>query len=770
MDNTNKKLVPNAFSNTLNEWIETATGRDNQRLGEDPKVFYSNYVELTNNTKIRICDSIITLASSVFGPQGGYWAKSMGDPNSPINSAQGIIKSKDGNEFFKKITFINSFAQIFLVNVQGYTRYIADLQTKGNETSKDGTTSTAMLGAAFTKFLLTKKELNRVSNDEFKHKLNKIPSTMYNLMFDILKEEGTKLLEEKVLPIYDYNKKAYINDYKKYAIHALETTTDSDPILMECFTNAIEDAEKHHYDIIGSVEGAPQEVYGTPKLEIKFLSGVKLKANGLDPNINDAFNGKQTPVFILDGFIADYHIKFFISAFKKFIENMYMQPEYYTLKQTQDGSMTPDMPIVPLFILTRVSDAMKRSLEAILKNGIVIRNKFFSTPVTIKPRFLVTPNEDENAAHFADIKEVFKSSIINLDAMNNYLLQTRKDEFFNKETHTFNVIDPGKEAVSIHMFFPGFTPDGIQYVNYSIDTVKEKRTIGEDIVEFRPVTIHTTETGTLTVQKQYEATMYPLLYPVYDLAYDGVTLRLSPISLDVENTVVAKRDELLHMIEEANGVAVIDGIDERINMLTAMTQYPVITYMSDSQKTQLLTLYQDANGIFASVHKHGVCPGANTFFIKNYKEFVYRVRARMIECVSNCENGLDKLYIAAMDEILDALWNAYIYVYSFIDDDYEKHVDIYLNDPDLPFLNIYNSVSGRFEDKIIESARSTRDIFLSMLNIAKDAILIRHVDVQSRNNLQDSIQASSSLTFHPINLKYASEETKDKYKHLMEVK
>lgn len=763
-------LNPCSFRNTLEEWIDTATGRNNQRLGEDPKVFYSNYVELTNNTKIRICDSIITLASSVFGPQGGYWAKSIGDPNNPVTDAQGIIKSKDGNEFFKKITFVNSFAQLFLVNVQGYTRYIADLQTKGNETSKDGTTSTAMLGAAFTKFLLTKQELNRVSLDKNRQRLNRIPSTMYNLMFDILKEEGTKLLEEKVLPIYDYNTKSYIKDYKKYAINALETTTDSDPILMECFTNAIEDAEKHHYDIIGSVEGAPQEVYGTPKLEIKFLSGVQLKANGLDPNINDAFSGKQMPVFILDGYISDYHIKFFISAFKRFVESMYSQPEFYTLKTAQDGLPTVDMPITPLFIMTRVSDAMKRSLEALLRNGISIKSPLLNQMINIKPRFLVTPNEDENAAHFQDIKEIFKASIINLDAMNNYLLQTRKDEFFNKETHSFNPIDTARENVSIHMFFPAFTKDGIQSVNYTIDSVKAQRTIGEDIVEYRPVTIHTVPAETKSVKLQYEGTMYPLINPLFDLAYDGLKLRLSPISLDVENAVVSKRDELLKMVEEASGFAVIDGIDERINMLTAMTQYPVITYMTDSQKSQLLTLYQDANGIFASVHKHGVCPGANTFFIKNFKELNKRVIERMTECVQNVGESKKDLYIKSMEEILDALWDAYVYVYSFIDDEYEDNIKEYTDNKELPFLHIYNSVSGRYEDKIIESARSTRDIFLSMLNIAKDAILIRHIDVQSRNNLQDSILASSSLTFHPINLKYASEEIQEKYKHLMEVK
>lgn len=756
------------FENTLRTWLETATGREDRRLAEEPKVFYSNYVELTNNTKIRICDSIITLASSVFGPQGGYWAKAIGDPNNPVTSAQGVIKSKDGNEFFKKITFINSFAQLFLVNVQGYTRYIADLQTKGNETSKDGTTSTAMLGSAFTKFLLTQKELNRVSEDPKKQRLNKIPSTIYNLMFDILKEEGTKLLADNVLPIYDYETKAYIKDYKKYAIHALETTTDSDPILMQCFTKAIEDAEKYHYDIIGSVEGAPQEVYGTPKLEIKFLTGVKLKGNGLDPNINDPFTGKGMPVFILDGYISDYHVKFFIKEFKHFIESMYELPEFFNIKQGQNGQPIIDTPITPLFILTRVSESMKKSLEAIVRNGVVVRTKLLNTPVTIKPRFLVTPNEDLDLAHFNDIKEVFKPSVINLDAINNWLLSQREDAFFNKETHSFDPVDTAKEKVSISMFFPTFDNNGnsMQYVDFTIDPVKQKRAIGEDIVEYRPVTLHITKAETTDVQYQYEFTKYPIVSTTFNLSYDSTMLRLAPVSELVEENVKNKREELLNIINNMDELAVLDGIDERIDMLTSVTQYPVITYMTDSQKSQLLTLYNDANGIFTSVHKHGVCPGANTFFIKYFNELNKNCIERMKECVKECGNGLDRIYLTAMQEVLDSLFNAYTYVYSFLDDEYEAHINEYMDNKDLPFLHIYNSVTGRFEDKIIESARSTRDIFLSMLNIAKDAILIRHIDVQSRHNLQDSINASSSLTFHPINLKYATKEMKDKYKHL----
>lgn len=742
------------YKSTIKEWIENCTGRNNEVV-DRPSEAYANFIPLTNNAKIKICDSIIELARQVFGPYGGYWIQKIGDKRNNVNPDEYVIKSKDGNEFFKKLSFVNEYAQVFLLSIQGYTKYIADARTEDiNQTSKDGTTSTALLSAAFAKFLLIELEL--MKSKGINHRL---PSTMYNLIFDVLNGVGSKMIADHAVKVYDDKNNTYIEGMEKYALNAVNTTIDSNPVLSGCFSEFMEKCKLEGINILDvSQEANPKFEFDTPKVVIEMINGVKFAALKIDELPITKFQFKQTPFLILDGYIEDGHVKIFMEELGRYLASLVNTPIF-----------TPDLQ--PVILLTRTPDKLIKSLASLSKVGKLVSYKNAegnNVQTYIKPVFFQIMNEFENADHYKTIREIFSDNVVDLNAMNHYIIQERKEEYMYDESHQELEFDPGKEHISLQMFYPNILTSGtLQRTKVNFDrTVSYKR--GEK--SYSPVTFDLIEVEGTTRYNVIENSMNSLLG---DISFEGSFIRIDSANERTQQKISSARIELTELRKRLNeSLTPMAGLDERISYLTATTIRPVIYSQTASQQSQLITLYNDALGVFASVHKDGVMPGANTFFLKYFDLFKEEVYVHINEMLQNVPADKKELYMIHVDSILTAMYNAYAYVYSFIDDNPQNlkryQMSWMLKDESKPadfsdILTMYNVVTGRWEESIIEPACTTKDVFRAMLNIAQDFILINSIQITSKYDQMDAIQEKTTMTYHPINLEYAPESEIEKY-------
>lgn len=741
------------YNEKITEWIEQCTGRDNP-IVDKPSEAYANFIPLTNNAKIKICDSIINLARQVFGPYGGYWIQKIGDKHNNVNPDEYVIKSKDGNEFFKKLSFVNEYAQVFLLSIQGYTKYIADARTEDiNQTSKDGTTSTALLSAAFSKFLLIELELMKARG--INHRL---PSTMYNLFFDVLNGVGSQMIADHAVKVYDDANNSYIDGFEQYAINAVNTTIDSNPVLSGCFNDFMQKCKNEGINILNvSQEAKPKFEYDTPKVVIEMINGVKFAALKIDELPITKFQFKNTPFFIFDGFIEDGHVKIFMEELKRYLTSLANTPLF-----------TPDLQ--PVIFLTRTPDKLIRSLANLSKVGQLISYKDANgnnTHTYIKPVFFQIMTEFEHADHYKTIKDIFSDNVVDLNAMNHYIIQQRKEENMYDESNQELEFDSSKEHISLQAFYPNILVNGIvQRTKFDFDrTITHKK--GEKT--YSPVLFHLKEIDGTTYYDVSENTLNSLMG---DISFEGSFIRIDSSNDITQQKISAARIELTELRKRLNeSLTPMAGLDERIDYLTASTIRPIIYSQTASQQSQLITLYNDALGVFASVHKDGVMPGANTFFLKYFDLFKENVYKYINEMLQNVPNEKKEFYMIHVESILNAMYNAYAYIYSFIDDNIE-HLKRYQESgiqsgvnptQQTDLLTIYNVVSGRWEDTIIEPACTTKDVFRAMLNIAQDFILINSIQITSKYDQMDAIQEKTTMTYHPINLDYAPSSEIEKY-------
>lgn len=718
-------------------------------VGPEPKGLTSNMQTFSDAAKILALDTVIDHAKDVFGPTGGYVGRILGiNPNNPEDTkGKRFVKSKDGHKFFSNFYIQERWGDSVLMDIRGLTEYISEY-TDG--TSRDGTTSLAMVSAAISKFILMNKVMsttpsgigaNFTNQRNYGNKFN-VPSTVINILIDVLSEEGSKLIDAHKVLTYDEKTKTYSENGFENSLACIKTTVDSDPQIYLAFERLMKMCEKDKLDIKKAFITTTDERDGSPYVDFELIPGVKFKATSIDASIAQAIKTSQTATFILDGFVSEVNANEYIKELESFIKRLGSIADSKGLLFDPNRNNHLDSPV---FIVTRTPDYLVKLYQNMSIKGVMIMDSKTSTKFTIKPLFLLAPNEDHNAAKFKDVCDCFKESVINLNAIEHHINATRNIEHFDQTQFKWKKIER-TEDIDISSYFPTIS------LTYTYNTY-----------EVDPEPIHYEfETGKLDLYKpkvseRIETTIDSIFY---NITFDGTNVFMKALYEEVDNRTKTKREELKQAMDAYGPEAADDTVlQDRIDMFSGLTIRPVLYSRSDSEFENINALFDDALGVFQSVHEHGVMPGANVFMIKFADEFRTNVYNRMVEQVVNYAEHKQKYYLDFTNEITEDIIDAYAYVYSFIvgkDKVSENIAKLQENKENV--LYSYDAVTGHWTTSVIEAARTTVDVFLGAMSIVKDMLLLRRLQVGTQNDYYSLQEVNRTYLYHPINLNVMSDE------------
>ena len=397
-----KNIPTLGFAFEHNREVLSTMIKENSSLDEKvrkPSVMNSNFANLSDAVKIYVMDTITDMAKDVFGPYGGIYGALKylpvpGKQPSPEDAT--YIKSKDGHGFFQQIAFRSHYAVTIMKAIQQITKFISGYEDK---TSRDGTTSLAMLASIMTKNMIIN------GNDAYDYK--KIPSTIMKEMEEVLKFVGTKLIDDYRTPIY-----------KDVLIDALKTTTENHPCVAE-FARIIDECEENGYDINNMFLAAPEAEVGDPAIELKVDTGVQLKGGHLSQNISGGFEDHKSYVFTMDGFVRPENAEIFMDKFLKWLEILCGT----TLPNGTflfDGKYNLDAPVI---FVTRTPQYMEHFYKKIHIEGIDVMNTVNGQvlKLNIKPKIMLAYNTENNTIFYNDIMEVFGKTRINITDIDRYI-------------------------------------------------------------------------------------------------------------------------------------------------------------------------------------------------------------------------------------------------------------------------------------------------------------------------------------------------------------
>ena len=663
----------------------------------------TNFVSLSPITKITILDTIIDKSTAVFGPYGGLY----GEIEADIMVGQdkykegNYVKSKDGHNFFKSLTFNSKYAQTIMTAVQQLTKYISGYE---GDTSRDGTTSLSIVGCNVAKELL----ISRLDKPQ-------IPSTIHNIVFDIVRSAGTSAIEKFSKPVYNPRTVSYIDGGEKMILDAINTTVDSNPIYAEAFSDLMKKCSANKYDILNAVPGSPNYRHGSPKIEIDFKAGVKFRGECISKDVAGGFKDRLSPTFVLDGLIKAPNRDVFVYQFKQWVKVFLgsFKTEDGKSRFGKWGDMTP-----PLFIITKKPDYLMEIYMDMMLKGIQMIYSDGSSEV-IKPHFMFAIETEMFEVYFNDIRAVFPEMFIDLNLINKYIdaNKTTKAEMMSSGVRAH----AKPQEVDIKDLFPRW--DGEQlYVAIPYTEIEEDQGLPDSVEQ--PASY-----------SKVRSTDFPLDMVMFETNWDGQAISLAPTNN--EHLARAKKHrEDIQMLADSYADTALEAneLKQRLEFFSGVTLKPTIYFRGADEGKQMFDLYEDALGVFASVHKFGVMPGANIFMLKANSTVFDKVYGAAKDEFAN-RGILGSKAEVYLDFVTD-LWNSIILGYEesvrLLDHDKNEAEDIIngvrneLNDN---ILIGYNIVTGQWTDEIVEAAKTTAEVFAGALSIAKDMLELRTIRV-----------------------------------------
>lgn len=694
----------------------------------------TNFVSLSPITKITILDTIIDKSTAVFGPYGGLYGEIEADimvGNDKYKEGN-YVKSKDGHNFFKSLSFNSKYAQTIMTAVQQLTKYIAGYE---GDTSRDGTTSLSIVGCNVAKELLAA----RLDKPQ-------IPSTIHNIVFDIVRSAGTSAIEKFSKPVYDPKTVSYIDGGQKMILDAINTTVDSNPIYAEAFGELMKKCSANKYDILNAVPGSPNYRHGSPRIDIDFKAGVKFRGECISKDVAGGFKDRLCPTFVLDGLIKAPNRDVFVYQFKQWVKS------FLSSFKTEDGrsqfgrwgTMTP-----PLFIITKKPDYLMEIYMDMMLKGVQMVYSDGSSEV-IKPHFMFAIETEMFEVYFNDIRAVFPEMFIDLNLINKYIDANKATK---AEMMSSGVRAHAKpQEVNIRDLFPAW--DGEQlYVAIPYTEIEEDQGL--------PDTVEQPASYSKLMNKDFPFDMI-----MFESNWDGQAISLAPTNNEHLSRAKKHREDIQALADSYADTALEENeLRQRLEFFSGVTLKPTIYFRGADEGKQMFDLYEDALGVFASVHKFGVMPGANIFMIKADKTIFDKVYNVAKEEFS--KRGIDgskaELYL---DFVVD-LWNAVILGYEN---------SIHLLDPDTNEANEiiktckesldrfdiligFNIVTGKWTDEIVEAAKTTAEVFAGALSIAKDMLELRTIRVLgSGAEYNDAMENNKEMRLLPKYKKFELQE------------
>lgn len=719
---TDKKIFTYADKNRVK--------RDSSTYGIIPPDYIykepmTNFVELNPITKITILDTIIDKSKAVFGPYGGLYGEIEADTmvGNDKYKAGNYVKSKDGHNFFKAIYFNSKYAQTIMTAVQQLTKYIAGYE---GDTSRDGTTSLSVVGCNVAKELLAL----RLDKPQ-------IPSTIHNIIFDIVRSAGTSAIEKFAQPVYDPSTVTYFENGQKMILDAINTTVDSNPIYAEAFSKLMNRCSANKYDILNAIPGTPNFRHGTPRIDIDFKAGVKFRGECLSKEVAGGFKDRICPTFVLDGLIKAPNRDVFVWQFRQWIKiflSSFKTPDGKS-RFGKWGDMTP-----PMFIITKKPDYLTSEYMDIMLKGIIMTYSDGQSEV-IKPHFMFAIETEMFEVFFNDIREVFPEMFIDLRLMNEYINAHKK----TKEDITASGVraHAKPDEVNILSLFPKLSGEEV-IVNIPFTEVEEDKELPDTIEQ----------------KAKYDKLLlksFPLDMIMFESNWDGQAISIAPTNNEHLSRARDHRAKIQAITDSYADTALeANELKQRLEFFSGVTLKPTIYYRGEDEAKQMFDLYEDALGVFASVHKFGVMPGANTFILKANSVISEKVLDAVAVELSRRNVSEDKHYdyMEFAKDLWSAVINGYEDAYHLLNPN-KKESDAIISDLKYkhklqsPILTGYNIVTGKWSDNIIEAAKTTAEVFAGALSIAKDMLELRTIRVIGSGEYNEAMESNREMYLLP---------------------
>ena len=689
---------------------------------EEPRVsgidMISNFIPLGDRSKIYALDTILDITKSVFGPYGGLYAKFSKATQSDDSS---VIKSKDGNGFFRELLLYPDFANTILHLMRQKTDYIANLKT---DTSKDGTTSLTMISSAVSKLLLTNRILGKFD----------FPSTVYNIMFDTVLSEGSKIIDKYKSLVYDDKTNTFINDGETTILNAINTTVNNNPIFYNAYKDLIEQAKKSNSNILDmQFEKAPLFREDEPGLELKLYEGISAVIKDLNKMNSKSYIANNQLLIIFDGFVE-----------LNFISDIYLRMLYSFLHKRvfELAEMTGAEGVVCIF--NRTPENLINLLKADNEAGYItcpktanIDSRFHGR--TLKFRACVFDDTNIGRERFEDILEIFSDSVIDLTYFNDYVKNYLAKNYLTKVDKIVNV-DSTTQDMDIANIQRSFGSK--ESINKFINLNENYKPL-ESLFGFSNETLER-----MNSRGKFEYEPRKMLVDVKFNGYDMNILFKDNETAEKARDKYKKLKEVFDSIESIN--VNTDELEYRMRCLTSYRLQPIIYARTPDEREELMALLLDSQGVFISTMVHGVHGGGNTLIIKHQDELMENSIKTFRDSLTGklSETKLDN-YTEGLKVLVNSIVEGYKLVYKFIlkyesDEEFDAIIADYMTKYKDDTRITYNVITGLYSDKIIEAAKTTMDVFSCGLSVAKDILLIQNCS----NNYKSVAEYGSIASFN----------------------
>ena len=700
---------------------------------------FSNFAHLTNNTKILVLDSIIDHAKDVFGPYSGVYGETIFDFN---NLAEGefvaencnYVKTSDGASFFSRINFGTRYGVTILKSIQQQTKYLSGFS---DNTSRDGTTSLAMMGALTAKNFLIYDDTHKVE----------IPKNIRALIKDVLGYTATSMMKKEVIQVYNPEKREYVKDENldgfEWTLNAVNTTVGNTPGFREAFGSVMKDAVEKGFDITSTYVQKPERRIGNYKIDIEVEAGIKMKISALTQTKIEPFKDNIGHIFILSGFIADHNAKLFKNMFTEWIKNICKATDenggliYSKYNKNYKG--------FPLILVSRVPNSLEDFYKEITLNGFTFSVNAGGKNVqeTIRPMIMLAHDIDVGKLYYQDCTDVYSEIVVDLNAINAKMNSLRSIPLEMNENGVIpsTVLEPGKTR-EVFIMLPVIN-GGKVYLD------RCEYAYNEDIADKEVGEKHSFV---------YDESKFKLR-----TSFDGNTFLMSSDDEELVERMKLKRESLFNMKKNMSDTAGFDNnIDNRINYMSGISLKPVIYVRTEDEFHNIVNLLDDALGVFISVHVHGIMPGANSWILKritDLRENTFKEANRVISKVVQNKDLLER-YVSYAIDCIDMMYNAYALAYNYIDrENAGERLEAYRTGK-VPFNAVYNVITGVYDQSILEAARTTSDVFIGSLYVGFDIVDLKRIRVTNYNEWLEVTNKNKENNYHKLNADIVKGEDK----------
>ncbi|MGL5767257.1 MAG: hypothetical protein ACRCX8_16620 [Sarcina sp.] len=674
----------------------------------------ATYIPFTDASKVFAFEGIIDNAKDVFGPHGGIY---MNLYTSPTTKATILSKSRDGHKFFQNLNFIDIPFETVLSAIRERTLYVSGSNGK---TSRDGTTSLALISSTVASDVL----INRIKDPK---KFN-IPLSIIKATFEEISSEFRNIVDERKQLIYNPEERSYIGDGYNIALNAIATTVDRDPTMLKAYSELMTKCQEQGVDITESYKtNFPEKVIDSNTgLELKLDSGLRIHAAPFAEAKAIAFKNSKAPALFIDGFLGDQQSGVFMKYFKEFVRKLLTVKDpsnnfYMFSKHNPNGIDTP------IFFYNRNSSAITNFFEE-LNTMVTVSVKDTKTgeiiSETIKPRIIFLHSEELSRESYKDLTDIFGSNVIDLDGYRRLITDTARTFLTEEKAKNQNGIPFDVEYLKVNLTNYPVMGNNEGVPSIIADRIKYNITVESELT-----------VNTVTSVTPFETKIEDMMI---DCTFDGGMVFVKPLNESHKNKTNEKKAILKENLKAYSKNSVeYEKAKRNMDMYDTSTITPVFTYRTEDEFEMLFDLYEDAQGIFESVHVHGVMGGGNTTLFKVFDLFREKVDARFKEVFNSMENLNPKMrekYTEFANTIVESIFRGYFRTYSILlREDEEAMLEIierYKTEFKDDMISTYNIIFGEFDNKTLESTRTTVDTFQAMLDVVMDMLYTKRVRVQ----------------------------------------